>query len=140
MKTIVTKYLLGFAFAITILTIIFRYFLSYGIENKMTSIIVLSAVIYSISMFMSGWYFGKKDGEYLPIFDVGFRFHLTTYIVHNLISELWFVFGFNSHYENVSIIHATAMYWGIFLVLHFVFYLWARKKSINGLNKDELFE
>lgn len=139
MKTI-TPFLLKFALTALILTIIFRYFLSYGIENKSSIIITFSAIIYGVSMFISGWIFGKKDGEYLPIFDVGFRFHLTTYLIHNIISELWFIFGFNSHYEKIGTIHSTAIIWGIFLIIHFIFFLWARKNSINNLNKEDLFE
>ena len=42
MKTI-TPYLLRFALTATILTIVFRYFLSYGIENQSGIIITISA-------------------------------------------------------------------------------------------------
>jgi len=139
MKTI-TPFLLKFAFTATVLAIIFRYCLSYGVDNKVIGFSVLSAVIYGIGMFASGWYFGKKDGDYLPIYDVGFRFHFTTYFIHNLISELWFVLGFNSDFERIGVVHSTAIIWGIFLLLHFLFFLRARKNSINNLDKTELFE
>jgi len=139
MKSI-TSFLVKFALVATVLTIIFRYCLSYGIENQTVVIIVLSAVLYSIGMFIFGWHFGKKDGNYLPIYDVGFRFHATTYLIHNAISELWFVFGFNSGYEKIEMIHLQAMIWGFFLLCHLLFFLKAKKKSINGLNKTELFE
>ncbi len=139
MKTI-TPFLLRFALTATVLTIIFRYFLSYGIENKLSVIIIISAIIYGIAMFISGWYFGKKDGEYLPIFDLGFRFHFATYLIHNLISFLWFIFGFNSHYERIETIYITAIIWGAFFFVHFLFFLWARKNSISNLYKEDLFE
>jgi len=140
MKTLTTPYLLRFALVAIVLTIVFRYFLSYGIESRTTGVIVLSAIGYGVGMFFAGWHFGKKDGEFLPIADVGFRFHLTTYIVHNVLSELWFVAGFNSRYEKISTIHAITACWGVFLLLHLVFYLWARKRSIDGLRKEDLFE
>ena len=136
MKTI-TPFLLKFAL---VLAIIFRYLLSYGIDHKTYIVITLAVVLYGIGMFVSGWYFGIKDGEYLPIHDVGFRFHFTTYLIHNLISELWFVFGFNSSYERVRIIHITAIIWGFFLLCHFLFFLRARKNSIDNLDKTSLFE
>ncbi len=139
MKTI-TPFLLRFALTATVLTIIFRYSLSYGIENKSLIIITLSAILYGVAMFISGWYFGKKDSEYLPIYDVGFRFHFTTYLTHNLISLLWFVFGFNSQKEKIVTIYITAIIWGTLLLVHFIFFLWARKNSINNLNKEDLFE
>lgn len=139
MKTI-TPYLLRFALIVTPLTIVFRYFLSYGIENQSRIIITVSAVTYGLFMFVLGWYFGRKDGEYLPIFDVGFRFHLTTYLIHNGISLLWIGLGLGSRYENLNLSMMVTIYWGIFLLLHFIFYIWARKNSIDSLNKEDLFE
>ena len=139
MKTI-TPYLLKFALTATILTIIFRYFLSYGIENHSTTIIGVSAVTYGAAMFISGWFFGRKDGEYLPIFDVGFRFHLTTYIVHNGISLLWIGLNFGSKYESINLPIMIAIYWGVTLLFHFILYLWARKNSINNLDKEDIFD
>lgn len=139
MKTI-TPYLLRFALTTTLLTIVFRFFLSYGIENQSGIIITTSAVTYGLLMFASGWYFGRKDGEYLPIYDVGFRFHLTTYLIHNGISLLWLGLGFGSKYENLSVSIMVAIYWGIFLLLHFIFYIWVRKNSIENLDKEDLFE
>ncbi len=139
MKTI-TPYLLRFALTTTLLTIVFRFFLSYGIENQSGIIITTSAVTYGLLMFATGWYFGRKDGEYLPIYDVGFRFHLTTYLIHNGISLLWLGLGFGSKYENLSVSIMVAIYWGIFLLLHFIFYIWVRKNSIENLDKEDLFE
>ena len=136
----ITSFLLKFALVASVLALIFRYFLSYGIENKSPMIIIISSVLYGVAMFTNGFYFGKKDGEYLPIYDVGFRFHFTTYLIHNAISELWFVFGYNSRYEKIEVIHATAIIWGLFLIIHFIFFLRTRKNTINSLNKEDLFE
>ncbi|MGC4233464.1 MAG: hypothetical protein QM594_10840 [Niabella sp.] len=139
MKTI-TPFLLRFAMLATVLTIIFRYFLSYGIDTGTTAIIVSTAILYGLCMFMAGWYWGKKDGDYLPIHDVGFRFHLATFLVHNAISELWFILGLNSKYERIETIHITAICWSILLLLHFILFLYARKNTINSLDKTDLFE
>ncbi len=139
MKTI-TPYLLGFALIATVLTIVFRYFLSYGIENQSGIIINISAATYGLLMFASGWHFGRKDGEYLPIYDVGFRFHLSTYLIHNGLSLLWIGLGFGSKYENLNASIMVAIYWGVFLILHFMFFLRAKKNSIDNLDKEDLFE
>lgn len=139
MKTI-TPYLLGFALTATVLTIVFRYFLSYGIENQSGIIINISAATYGLLMFASGWHFGRKDGEYLPIYDVGFRFHLSTYLIHNGLSLLWIGLGFGSKYENLNASIMVAIYWGVFLILHFMFFLRAKKNSIDNLDKEDLFE
>ncbi|HNR41038.1 MAG TPA: hypothetical protein PKL65_02305 [Bacteroidales bacterium] len=139
MKTI-TLFLIRFALSATALTIIFRYGLSYGMENKSAFVVASAAIIYGITMFILGWYFGKKDGEYLPIYDVGFRFHFTTYLVFNTVSLLWFVLGLNAHNEKVKIIYITAIIWGAVLITHFLFFLWTRKNSINNLYKEDLFD
>ncbi|WP_126973003.1 hypothetical protein [Gynurincola endophyticus] len=139
MKSI-TPYLLKFAAAAIILTTIFRFCLSYTIEHGLVAMIIISAALYGGLMALAGWHFGKQDGEYLPIFDVGFRFHLTTFLIHVGISELWFAAGFQSRFEKVQVIHITALIWLVFLLIHFFFYLYARKKSINGLNRNDLFE
>lgn len=140
MKTLLTKNLLTFAWVTLLLTIIFRAGLSTAITNKMTIAIILCAIIYAILMWFNGRYFGKKDYEYLPLYDVGFRFHLSTFIAHNTVSLLWFVFAFESKYENIKVIYITALIWLFFLILHFLYFLSIRKSSIKNLDKDNLFE
>jgi hypothetical protein len=139
MKTI-HQYLSKFAVTILILTIVFRYSLSTLLSNKEFVLVFIPAVLYFLAMFSAGWYFGKKDKEFLPIFDVGFRFHFVTYIVFTLVSEVWFLLGFASKYESIKTIHITAIIWGFLIVIHFIFYLMARKNSINNLDKSDLFE
>lgn len=67
----VTPYLLRFTLAAAVLTVVFRYFLSYGIEVDSGTIIIVSASLYGFLMFGSGWYFGHKESDYLPIYDIG---------------------------------------------------------------------
>ncbi len=136
----ITPYLKRFAITAVLLTIIFRLVLSYGIENELFLVVALSSVSYGALMFVSGWVFGMKDGEYLPIFDIGFRFHLCTYIIHNSISLLWIALGFGSKAESISIPMMVSAYWGIFLLIHLIFYIIARKRSIDSLDKDDIFE
>lgn len=135
-----TPYLLKFILVAAGLTVLFRSVLSYGIESRTAPIIILAAIFYGLALFASGWYFGVRDARYLPIYDIGFRLHLATYIVHISISELWFVLRFKSGYEQLETVHWTAVYWGILLFIHFLFFLSARKRSISGLDKTDLFE
>lgn len=137
---ILTPCLLRFVFVSAILSVIFRYMLSYGIENRLTAVIILAAVMYGVLLFIAGWYFGKGDAQYLPVLDIGFRFHLATYLIHVGISELWFLLGFNSSMERIGTVHITAIIWGGFLLIHFIIFMYARKKSIRGLDRSELFE
>ncbi len=74
------------------------------------------------------------------LYDIGFRFHLTTYVVHNAITLLWLGLGFGSQYEDMKFSVMVAIYWGILLFIHFIFFLWSRKNSIKNLDKKDLFE
>jgi hypothetical protein len=140
MKKLITKNLVYFAFSALVSGIFFRIVLSYSIENRLFAAIAAAAVLYFVAMFAAGWFFGKRDHIQLPIYDIGFRFHLTTYLIFLLIGYIWFLAGFASHYENILAIHLTAVCWGIFLFVHFFFYLRFRKKTIEGLDRKNLFE
>ena len=118
MKTLITPNLIKFTLATLVLTVMFRIGLSTSITNQILVAIIMSAVVYAILMWLNGYYFGKKEHEYLPIYDIGFRFHLATFFGHNIISIFWF----------------------LFLITHLILYLFARKTSIKNLNKDDLFE
>jgi hypothetical protein len=131
---------LKFAGSLFLLTIAFRYGLSSLLETSYFTLVWVLAAGYAIAIFAVAWNFGKKDYEYLPLFDIGFRFHLTTYVVCNLIAEIWFLIGFQSKHENIQAVHITAIAWGIGLLIHFVFYLFARKNAIKGIDKSEIFE
>ncbi len=136
----VTPGLIKFAITAIVSATLFRYFLTYGIEVKSGPVIVVSASVYALLMFLSGWSFGKEDKEYLPFYDVGFRFHLTTYLIHNAVSELWFALGASSKYENIASTHTVTLIWGIFLLVHFIVFLRSRKNAINNLHKEDLFD
>ncbi len=140
MKSLITPNLIKFTIATIILTIIFRIGLSTSITNKMTLAVIIFAIAYAILMWFNGSYFGRKENEYLPIYDIGFRFHLSTFLAHNVVSILWFVFGFESKYENIKVIYITALIWSVFLIIHFIYYLSVRKSSIRNLDKENLFE
>jgi len=140
MKTFFTTNLIKFAITSILLTVMFRYFLSMGIANQNNILIIASALTYGILMGFSGYYFGSKEYEELPIYDIGFRWHLTTFIVHNSISVLWFVFDFQSKYETINVIYVTTIAWSVFLLIHLFIYLSMRKNAIKQLDKEELFE
>lgn len=140
MKTLITPNLINFTLTALFLTIIFRIGLSTSITDEMIVGVIISALAYAILMWFNGSYFGRKEYEYLPIYDIGFRFHLMTFIVHNGVSLLWFVFGFESKYENINVIFMTAIIWSIFLIIHLVYYISVRKATIKNLDKEDLFE
>ena len=135
----VTKNLTYFAVVATALTFAFRFALS-AMLAKESDIYFVPAIFYSLSMFAAGWYFGYKDGRDLPIYDVGFRFHLATYIQYFVATGVVFLLGYNAEVEKWENKLITALVWGFFLAVHFVFYLIYRKRTIDGLKKEDLFD
>ena len=137
-----TKNSIRFALSLLIATALFRYLLSSLLLGPTidSQSIALLAIVYGIMAFIFGWYFGKKDFESLPLYDVGFRFHLLTYLVCNGYAYFWFLSGLTATNEDIAIVHYTAIFWGIGLLVHSFFYLQSRKEVIDGMHKGEIFE
>jgi hypothetical protein len=106
----------------------------------MTLAVIICSIVYGILMWFNASYFGRKEYEYLPIYNIGFRFHLSTFLAHNIVSVLWFVFAFESKYENIKVIYITALIWSVILIIHLIYYLSIRKETIKNLDKENLFE
>jgi len=137
---LISKNLLIFSGILFFLTVVFRYFLSSMLQNHLFNEAWMLSIIYGIIVFISGWIFGKKDKWHLPLYDIGFRFHLATYLICNSLAEIWHIAGFQSQYEKIKVVHITAIVWGIFLLIHFILYLLTRKNAIEGIKKTEIFE
>lgn len=135
MKSLMTPNLIKFAVATIILTILFRLGLSTSITNKMTITVILSAISYAILMWINGRYFGRKESRYQSVYDIKIRLHLLAFIVHNIVSILWYVFEFKSKHEHINVIYIIALIWSIFLIIHFIYYRSFRKSSIRNLVK-----
>lgn len=103
--------------------------------------VTFTAVMYGLAMSAIGWFFGRKDAEDIPIYDIGLRSHLATYLIFMSISLVWFWEGYHSSLENIRTLYITGLIWGCFLVAHLlVYFLVIRRKSIDGLDKNNLFE
>ena len=122
MKTTITKPLVQFILVTTILTILFRISLSELLNNQLWNLVFIPPVIYFFLMYVSGRFFGIKEYEYLPIGDIGFRFHLSTFVVFFTISYSMSYLEYMSSSEPRGIIDTTLLIWGILLFSHFVFY------------------
>lgn len=138
MKTI-NKYFVWFALLFTIYTVLFRYFLSNSLNKHEFSLLWLYAIVYGILIIVTSWYLGKADGIKNFLFNSGFRFHFTSYVIWGVVSELWFVLGFSSKYESVSTVHLTLLFWGLGVLLHFIISLILRKNTIKGIHKSDVF-
>lgn len=137
---IFSKQLGLFAILFSIYTLAFRYLLSSSLQQERFTIIWVYAVLYGAIIFITAWYLGKADGMKRIFFDAGLRFHVTNYLCFGIISELWFILGFNADNESINVVHYTLIFWGIGLLLHFVIFFLLRKETIGGIMKSDIFD
>lgn len=127
-----------FTFSALILTVLFRYILSLSIESGNAIAIYVCACVYFCLMFFIGWYFGKKDVIENEIYDIGFRFHLVTYILCIGSGYIAYYMGFET--GGLKSMNITTISWGLGLLVHFILFLIAQKKTIKGYAKEDIFQ
>ena len=140
MKTIITRPISLFILIITLFTILFRISLSEFLNEQLWNFVFIPPMIYFILMYVSGRFFGIKEYKYLPIGDVGFRFHLSTFLVFFIVSYTMYHYGFMSKWETREILDITLLIWGTILFTHLIFYLKSKRNNIKGMNKEDIFE
>lgn len=137
---VLTKNLSLFAILIFIHTSLFRFGLSSLLDAEKYGLVILISIIYALLMGLTGWLTGRRDGKDSFLFDAGFRWHFTTYLVWGLVSETWFLLGLNAAGEKIWQVHTTLLIWGCFLLIHLIVFLVLRKKTIKGVHKADIFE
>jgi hypothetical protein len=141
MKKYLTPPFWGFVAAAFVIAVGFHFCHSAAVRAHSMGYVELSGIGYFGLMFAAGWFFGVRDAKYLPIYDIGFRWHLATFIVTYAVAQMWFAVGLNAPQESLKAIEENIirLIWAIVLIIHFVVYLVLRRRSIRGLSKKELF-
>jgi hypothetical protein len=124
----------GLLFAYTLL---FRYGLSSLLTAEKFGWVAIISVFYGGIIFVTAWMTGRNDGRENFLFDAGFRWNMTTFLVWGMASEGWFLLDLHSAYESIRIVHITLLIWSFFLLLHFILFLILRKRTIKGVHKTE---
>jgi hypothetical protein len=137
---IISHNLLLFALLLLVYTLAFRYGLGALLTAEKWVWVIVISVLYGAMIFVTAWMTGKRDGIQNFLFDAGFRWNLTTFIVWGAASEAWFLLGFHSAHESIRIVHITLLIWSGFLVLHLILFLILRRRTIKGIHKTNIFE
>ena len=94
------------------------------------------SISFGVLLFISGFILGYKDPVRESRSDLGFKYHLTTFIIVNIIGISWLfaAMGFNAN----SLMNAAfqCLPWGLGLLIHYYF----SSKSIKGIDKKDLFD
>lgn len=137
---IISRNLLLFAFLLLAYTLAFRFGLSTLLPAEKWIWVIVISVAYGAAIFVTAWTTGKRDGMNNFLFDAGFRWNLTTFIVWGVASEAWFLLGLHSSYESIRVVHITLLIWSGFLILHLILFLILRRRTIKGIHKTDIFE
>lgn len=137
---IISKNLLLFALLLFVYTILFRYGLGELLEAERYGWVWILATIYGAFIFVTAWTTGSRDGKENFLFDAGFRWNFTTFLVWGVASEAWFLLGLHSSGESIRTVHITLLIWAAFLVLHLILFLVLRRRTIGGIHKSDIFE
>jgi len=137
---IISPNLLIFALLLLVYTLLFRFGLSTLLMAEKWAWVFIIAVVYGAMIFTTAWTTGKRDGMNNFLFDAGFRWNLTTFIVWGAASEAWFLLGLHSVHESIRIVHITLLIWSGFLVLHLILFLILRRRTIKGVHKTNIFD
>lgn len=135
-----TKNLKIFGFLFIFYTIIFRYFLSLSISNHDQILMWATAIIYGVTIFITALLLGKSEDIHIGVIYLGFKYHLMTYVIFNVLAILWYSLGFASKYEDFRHVLILIVAWGIGLLIHFLFSLFSSKNTIKGVPKEDIFE
>lgn len=127
-----------FAICALVLTVLFRYALNLCIEANSVIGTTTCSIVYGGLMFLVGRYFGTKDAKENEVHDIGFRYHLVTYVLCIGIGYGVQYLGWNT--ESLRVMTITAISWGLGLLVHFIFYLIEQRKTIKGYARDEIFQ
>lgn len=137
---IVSKNLLIFAVLLLLYTLLFRFGLGRLLDAEKWTWVIIIAILYGAMIFVTAWMTGSRDGKENFIFDAGFRWNFTTFLVWGIASEAWFLLGFGSDHESIRVVHITLLIWSGFLLLHLILFLILRKRTIKGVHKTDIFD
>ncbi len=131
----INRYVMLYAALATIYAVVFYKCLNYLIESKQYSYIAILAIAYALIIFVSALYIGRKD---IYTGYNGFNYHLLTYMMCNAVP---IILASVDRIDKIFIDSTLQVmfFWGIGLLLHFVIHIMQRRKSIRGMDKDEVF-
>ncbi|MEE4311151.1 MAG: hypothetical protein V2J62_04725 [candidate division KSB1 bacterium] len=129
-----------FSLLFILYTISFRYFLSLSITNHNHVVQWATAIIYGVTIFITALVLGKSEDINIGVIYLGFKYHLMTYVIFNVITLLWHSLGFVSQYEDFSRVLLLLVVWGIGLLIHFLLSQHSSKNAIKGVPKEDIFD
>jgi len=130
-----TKNLKYFSGLTLIFSAVFFYNLYSALQTQSYSNIWIFAILYGAILFCTGLFLGYKDSVRKSRADLGFQYHLMTFIIVNCIGIPWMFISIGLKTETLLSASIQFIPWGIGLFVHYYF----SSRSMKGMNKEEVF-
>jgi FtsH-binding integral membrane protein len=123
-----------FALITMFLSLVFFYFLQQGVEQENWKQILVLVIVYALLMFTNGLWNGYQDNPRTQRIEIGFRYHLLTYLIVNSAALLFAIIPSTTA---ITVSHALIqiLCWGFGLLVHYL----VQRKTIKGYSTHELF-
>lgn len=126
------RYILLFTAVVSVWTALFYAALMYLLRVEAYVSVGAISFAYGLGIFLAGRFIGRRD-PYNGYF--GFNYHFMTYVVCN--AAAWIT---QEYFDHTGGALSMTLTWGIGVLVHFIFWMVGRKRSLRGFDKDELFE
>lgn len=124
-----------FSVLMTIYSIVFQIYYNQFLDAENWNYVLLCAAGLFVSSFATGLILGWRDPVRNHRNDLGFLYHLMTYISVNTVAVVWFLAGLSSDKVTLVIILTMVISWGVGLLIHHLI----SRKTIKGMTKTEAF-
>ena len=117
-------------------SVIFFYYLYANLIIESYDKIWIYALLYGTALFISGLTLGYKDSVRKSRLDLGFQYHLMTFVVVNGVGiiSLLIAMGFSTQNFITGIL--SILFWTLGILVHYYYSL----KTIKGMDKEEIFD
>ena len=124
-----------FSVLMTIYSIVFQNYYNQFLNEENWNYVILCAAGLFVTSFATGLILGWKDPLRNHRNDLGFLYHLMTYITVNAVAVVWFLAGLSSDKVTPVMIIMMVISWGVGLLVHHLI----SRKTIKGMTKTEAF-
>ncbi len=131
-----TKNLKYFAGTTLIFSVLFFYFLYSDLSINSYDRIWIYATLYGSALFLSGLAFGYHDSIRDTRLDLGFYYHLVTFVIVNAVGLISLFMAMGSYQISLLSGLMPIFFWLLGLLVHYYF----SSRSIKGMDRDRIFD
>jgi len=133
------KNIFKFTVIFVILSICFNYLRTSLIEAELYTPLMITGFIFMLLFYLCGLYFGYKE-ESPNKMNIWLKYNIAAFISFIGVSLLWNISGLSYENDNLLSIAVVAIIWIMISTMRIPFYLKYRKKCINGIDREEIFD